>query len=92
MAEHVKQCKTCPWRVGARLANIPGYDHELHQNLVTSTIGEPGDLRGAAARMACHHSPKGREHVCAGLALESSRAWQQPCCAYATNGRLAALG
>ena len=64
----MKQCKTCPWRVGADPHAIPGYREELHRKL-TSTIAQPGDLRGLAGGlrlMACHYSTEGDDRPCVG--------------------------
>jgi hypothetical protein len=65
----LRQCKTCPWRVGVDPArDIPGgYSVELHHSL-RRTIAEPGviDLGGFLEAMACHYSPLGEEFACAG--------------------------
>ena len=64
----VKQCKSCPWRVGCDPdSDIPnGYSRALHEGL-KGTIADPGSLRlGALRIMACHHSKPGEEFPCAG--------------------------
>jgi hypothetical protein len=64
----VKQCKTCPWRVGVDpVRDIPnGYSVALHEGL-RDTIAEPGALRPGSGRvMACHYSKVGAETPCAG--------------------------
>jgi hypothetical protein len=64
----VKQCKTCPWRVGVDPGrDIPnGYSVELHEGL-RNTIAEPGAVSpGQVRAMACHYSPVGKERPCAG--------------------------
>lgn len=68
MADTVKQCKTCPWRVGVDPdCDIPGgYSRKLHAGLA-NTIAEPGCLRpNLLHAMACHYSPVGKERACAG--------------------------
>ena len=69
MAETVKQCKSCPWRVDCDpTTDIPnGYSVELHENL-RGTIAKPGeiDMRSCQRVMACHYSEPGKETVCAG--------------------------
>ena len=64
----MKQCKTCPWRVGADVHAIPHYQESLHRKL-TSTIARPGDvstLGGGQHLMACHYSTEGDDKVCVG--------------------------
>lgn len=39
-----KQCRTCPWRVGAVTDDIPGYDLEKHRALA-DTVAVEGDDR-----------------------------------------------
>lgn len=54
-------CRTCPWRVDQHADEIPCYDHELAEGLVSTTSGEFG-----APIFACHHSRDGAEVVCTG--------------------------
>lgn len=68
--EQVKQCKSCPWRVGCVPdQDIPnGYSVELHEDL-RGTIAEPGAaslFRAQQRIMACHYSKVGEEFPCAG--------------------------
>lgn len=53
------QCAKCPWLVGVNPHDIPGgYCVEKHRAL-SSTIAEPGSLRGvgdALPVMACHET------------------------------------
>lgn len=64
-----KQCKTCPWRVGADPHAIPnGYSPALHRGLA-NTIADPGSTQGLGAPirlMACHYSKAGTELACVG--------------------------
>lgn len=59
------QCKTCPWRKGARTRDIPGYSAAQHRALAR-TIARPGDVAPPQSVMACHCTPEGRESVCVG--------------------------
>lgn len=66
--ESVRQCRSCPWRVGCDPnRDIPnGYSTELHEAL-SLTIATPGELNLDVLRvMACHHSKPGKEYACAG--------------------------
>lgn len=69
--ETVKQCASCPWRVGCvPERDIPnGYSAELHERL-RKTIGSGVEsiLGGGALHvMACHHSrPAFEKRYCAG--------------------------
>lgn len=60
-----KQCPTCPWRVGAKLADIPGYNPELHERLGETTIARQASLE-RTSMMACHYSESGDFHPCVG--------------------------
>lgn len=64
-----KQCRTCPWRVGAVTDDIPGYDLEKHRALA-DTVAVEGDVtnvvRGRLPMMACHYSTEGDDRVCVG--------------------------
>lgn len=66
MSREIRQCKTCPWRAGTKLEDIPGYSVELHKKLGQSTIADDVSLSPTDASMACHNSPVGRETYCAG--------------------------
>jgi len=63
-----QQCKTCPWKKGAKCANIPNYDLNLHQDLSKSIADEDGNLsklNQPITGMACHYS--GQNQIpCAG--------------------------
>jgi hypothetical protein len=62
----VKQCKACPWRVGSTPdRDIPGYQRELHEQL-EQTMQNGVESLDSHVLMACHHSPVGAEHACAG--------------------------
>jgi hypothetical protein len=64
----LKQCKSCPWRLGARPEHdIPGYSVEKHRRLAGTIVAGVASLSAAAQRtMACHYSPVGAERPCAG--------------------------
>lgn len=54
-------CLTCPWRIGQHADEIPGYDHDLAEDLVGSTSHDLG-----APIFACHQSKVGAEIICTG--------------------------
>lgn len=63
-----KQCKTCPWKLGTTVADIPNYQIDKHEGLI-STIAIPGDvsqINKPITNMACHHSADGDERECIG--------------------------
>lgn len=64
-----RQCRKCPWKVGADPTKIPlGYDRAAHRRL-TNTIARVGEANldiDALHIMACHESPVGRERPCIG--------------------------
>lgn len=63
----VKQCKTCPWRVGADVNNIPGYSEDMHRRLDRTIQSGLDTLFSREHRvMACHYSKDGAEIPCAG--------------------------
>jgi hypothetical protein len=70
--EIVKQCKTCPWRVGCKPeVDIPnGYSIELHESLEGTCQSGTASLQsvfgGTQRVMACHYSKPGEETACAG--------------------------
>lgn len=61
----VRQCPTCPWRVGADPNKIPNYVPELARNL-RGTISSGLESVTNARTMACHYSKPGKETACAG--------------------------
>lgn len=62
-----KQCANCPWKVGASLPNIPGYDRTLHRQLAL-TIVDDGiyDPSRPVRFMGCHNSTEGNDLECIG--------------------------
>jgi len=58
-----RQCTSCPWRVEAKLADIPGYERGLHEKL-RGTIG--GEIYHSLRIMACHHSTDQKPVHCLG--------------------------
>lgn len=68
MTKFVRQCRSCPWKVGADLSLIPNYNRDLHTKL-TCTIAkdERLPLPGAPLRlMACHYSTERKNKPCVG--------------------------
>lgn len=68
MSETVKQCQSCPWRVGCvPERDIPNYSRDLHEGLA-GTIQSGLESIGCPVRraMACHYSKPGEEFPCAG--------------------------
>lgn len=62
-----KQCKTCPWRVGADPHAIPnGYCETKHRNLESTIRSGVESIGGPLRVMACHYSPVGKERPCVG--------------------------
>lgn len=64
----VRQCPTCPWKVGADVNLIPNYRPDMHAKL-TCTIAsdERVPLPGATLRlMACHYSTERKNKPCVG--------------------------
>ena len=64
-----KQCKTCPWKKSATVADIPNYDVDRHENLIDTIADETGNVSGIGQPitiMACHHSSDGNEYECIG--------------------------
>jgi hypothetical protein len=65
--ERVRQCKTCPWKVGADpVVEIPGYKRGLHCRLTDTIASGSASLTGPLRVMACHYSKTGAETACAG--------------------------
>lgn len=54
-------CKTCPWRLDARASEIPNFNLDLAEGLVSTISGQYG-----APIMACHQSKPEQEIPCAG--------------------------
>lgn len=70
MKDLKRQCKNCPWKVGASTDTIPGYSRAQHESL-RATIAEPGALPtpGPVRVMSCHYSREGEDAVCVGWAV-----------------------
>lgn len=65
----MKQCKSCPWKVSASTAEIPGYDRAKHEKLrpITNRGETPVFPTGRGVEvMACHLSREGADVPCAG--------------------------
>ena len=61
-----RQCRTCPWRQGTTVDQIPGYCPTKHSALrATMQTGLDG-ITGARYVFACHGSTEGAPTVCAG--------------------------
>lgn len=54
-------CRTCPWRVEQHADEIPGYDHDLAEGLVSTT----SDAYGAPI-FQCHQSTDAKPLTCTG--------------------------
>jgi hypothetical protein len=67
-APKIKQCKTCPWRVGCvPERDILGYSVKLHRKLdKTIQSGLRSLFSESRHVMACHYSKPGEERHCAG--------------------------
>jgi hypothetical protein len=64
-----QQCKTCPWKKGARCANIPNYNLELHESLAETIADNDGNISklGQPPRiMGCHYSSETNQIMCVG--------------------------
>lgn len=60
----VKQCATCPWKVGAILSKIPNYQPDLHCRLASTINSGLESLRGNLHIMACRDdrpAPRSRD-------------------------------
>ena len=68
MKQPLKQCRTCPWRVGCvPERDIPRYDRRLAENLACTIRSGMETLAGGPRHaMARHHSEPGNERYCAG--------------------------
>lgn len=63
----VRQCRSCPWRVGADpLKDIPNYKEALHEGLKHTIREGIESLKGERRIMACHYSKEDNEFPCAG--------------------------
>ncbi len=60
-----KQCATCPWKNGADLSKIPGYNQEKHIAL-SKTIANGVNIGNTLHVMACHHSSGDDGMYCVG--------------------------
>lgn len=66
--KRTRQCAKCPWKVSTNPHDIPhGYCEKKHAAL-SSTIADPGSLRGlnGMPAMACHEHKPGEEAHCIG--------------------------
>lgn len=64
----LRQCKSCPWKAGASVDDIPRYSRAKHRSLA-STIAEPGSFAGIGGgmqMMQCHGSTDAAPMVCVG--------------------------
>ena len=59
--QRLRPCSACPWRIEARVEDIPNYDVCKAQGLA------PAVEQGFNKVMACHDSPAGGEYACAGF-------------------------
>jgi hypothetical protein len=63
----IKQCKSCPWRVGCEpMRDIPNYDPELARGLKRTIQSGLSSISDCIRIMACHYSKPGEELACAG--------------------------
>ena len=69
MKDLKRQCKNCPWKIGASTDKIPGYSRAQHEALIC-TIAEPSACArmGPIRMMACHDSKEGADRMCVGWA------------------------
>ncbi len=62
-----RQCKTCPWRIGADPHAIPhGYCETKHRGLESTIRTGLESMVGGLRIMACHYSQVGKERPCVG--------------------------
>ncbi|MGB8688917.1 MAG: hypothetical protein WCD53_16485 [Microcoleus sp.] len=64
-----KQCKSCPWKLSATVADIPNYNVDRHEKLIDTIADETGNLSkiGQPIKiMACHYSYDDNEYECIG--------------------------
>ena len=64
----IRQCRSCPWKVGADLSLIPNYQRDLHTKL-TRTIAKEARLplpNEPLRMMACHYSTDRKNKPCVG--------------------------
>jgi hypothetical protein len=62
----VRQCVTCPWKVGADVSLIPNYRRELHEKLTCTIADGPSVPTGPVRAMACHYSSERKNRPCVG--------------------------
>lgn len=67
MSERSRPCGTCPWRVGADPARIPGFDIDQARGLASTCPDSSSGMSGPL--MSCHVSHEGNDWVCLGWAL-----------------------
>lgn len=64
------QCRTCPWKVGAKpLEEIRGYSCDQHHDLRATIADDPIASLSIRKVMACHHQRPGEERYCVGWAV-----------------------
>ncbi len=60
--KQTKQCKTCPWKLSATVADIPNYSVETHEDLWDTIADETGNASQIQEKtiptMTCHKSIK----------------------------------
>jgi hypothetical protein len=62
-----RQCKTCPWKVGADVALIPNYQRDQHEKLTCTIADGPYvPAAGILRAMACHYSTERKNKPCIG--------------------------
>lgn len=62
-----RQCKKCPWKVGANPRDIPnGYCEQKHAALKSTVASGSRSIGGQLRMMACHESLVGSEQPCVG--------------------------
>ncbi len=64
-----KQCRTCPWKMRSRVADIPNYERSLHESLINTIANKYGNIsriNEPLRIMACHYSKDDAELECIG--------------------------
>ena len=65
--KQTQQCKTCPWKKSATVADIPNYSLSQHKKLITTiSSGDISEIGSPIKVMACHKSAEGNEFECIG--------------------------
>ena len=65
--KQTQQCKTCPWKKSATVADIPNYSRSQHEKLITTiSSGDISEIGQPMNKMACHQSTQGNEIECIG--------------------------